>query len=118
MTTATLQPATSSDRLHVARLGVAAAAAGLLAMAPLPAILRGILLLAFVVAGPGAALATWVRLPRALLLAVVPTFGLAAVVLASSIAVMIGRIAPQSVAVVLAIPCAALCGTGWMREAR
>lgn len=74
-------------RRPTALAALAASAAGLAAAVPgLPPVLRAVLLLAFVLAGPGSAVLLWTELPRSLRLAVTPALGLAAVLGATTIA--------------------------------
>ncbi|UAK40324.1 hypothetical protein K8O93_12380 [Gordonia bronchialis] len=71
------QPVSMPDVALVAGL------TGLAATAPLPAVLRALLVGAFVFVGPGAAFCAWVRLPRAARAAAVPTLGMSAMTLVS-----------------------------------
>ncbi|MGK2865981.1 MAG: hypothetical protein ACSLFA_04950 [Mycobacterium sp.] len=64
-------------RVRPADLGAAGAGAGVLALTSLPAELRAISLLVFIVIGPGAAVLTWVRIPRRAMLSTVPVLGAA-----------------------------------------
>ncbi|MFT4393861.1 hypothetical protein ACLTEW_02910 [Gordonia lacunae] len=61
----------------VAVLSLVAAVAGLLGALPLPPVASALLVGFFVVCGPGAAVCTWVELPRRTRLAAIPTLGLA-----------------------------------------
>lgn len=60
------------------------AGAGILALAPLPIVVRAALLSVFVLIGPGLAIVTWMRLPCAAVIAVVPVLGLSVVAVATT----------------------------------
>ncbi|TQK31913.1 hypothetical protein [Arthrobacter sp. SLBN-53] len=64
-------------RVRMADLAVAGAVAGVLALTGLPDVARGIALLAFIAIGPGAAVLSWVPVPRRALLSTVPVLGAA-----------------------------------------
>ncbi|RJO73422.1 hypothetical protein D5S18_19555 [Nocardia panacis] len=61
------------------------AACGLLALAPLSAAPKALLLAAFLLTGPGLALRHWVSVPRAIAPIIIPTVGLATAIGATSI---------------------------------
>lgn len=69
--------ATAGRSGFVATLSVVAAIAGLVGALPLPSVLSALSVGFFVICGPGAAVCTWVELPRRTRLAAVPTLGLA-----------------------------------------
>lgn len=90
-------------RRPTALAALAASAAGLIAAVPaLPPPLRAVLLLAFVLAGPGSAVLLWAELPRSLRLAVTPALGLAAVIGFTTIAGFANRWSPFVLLAVLA----------------
>lgn len=60
-------------------LAVVGAVAGALALAGLPSAVRAVALVVFIAVGPGAAILTWVRIPRRALLSTVPVLGMAVV---------------------------------------
>ncbi|WP_234788941.1 hypothetical protein [Mycolicibacterium iranicum] len=62
-------------------LAAVGAAAGAVALLPLPSAVRAIALVVFIAVGPGAAVLTWVRIPRRALLSTVPVLGMAIVTL-------------------------------------
>ena len=64
-------------RVRMADLAVAGAVAGVLALTGLPDVARGIALLVFIAIGPGAAVLSWVLIPRRALLSTVPVLGAA-----------------------------------------
>ena len=70
-------------RFRPADLAIVAASVGLAGLLPLGAPLKSLLVIAFVLLGPGAALATWVRIPRPARAAAIPTLGMATVTISS-----------------------------------
>ncbi|MCZ0727174.1 hypothetical protein [Mycolicibacterium iranicum] len=62
-------------------LAAVGAAAGAVALMSLPSAVRAIALVVFIAIGPGAAVLTWVRIPRRVLLSTVPVLGMAIVTL-------------------------------------
>ena len=84
-------PAASSTRADrsgsVAVLSLVAGVAGLLGALPLPAVPSALLVGFFVVCGPGAAVCTWVDVPRRTRLAAIPTLGLALTTLVTIVAI-------------------------------
>ncbi len=62
-------------------LAAVGAAAGAVALTALPSTVRAIALAMFIAVGPGAAVLTWVRVPRRVLLSTVPVLGMAIVTL-------------------------------------
>ncbi len=64
-------------RVRMADLAVVGAVAGALALTGLPDVARGIALLVFIAIGPGAAVLSWVPIPRRALLSTVPVLGAA-----------------------------------------
>lgn len=82
----TYQPS-ATHRRATAVAALAASAVGLAAAVPvLPLNVRAMLLLGFVLIGPGSAALLWTELPLSLRLAVTPALGLAAVLGATTIA--------------------------------
>ncbi|UXA20753.1 hypothetical protein KXD98_11935 [Mycobacterium sp. SMC-4] len=73
-------------RVRQADLAAAGALAGAVALIDLPATLRAVALMLFIVIGPGAAVLTWIRIPRRALLATVPVLGVAITTLVTIIA--------------------------------
>lgn len=69
----------------------------------LPGALQGLLLALFLLAGPGSAVCAWIALPRSVAALIVPTTGLAVVVLYATFAVQVGGWAPMFSLVVASI---------------
>ncbi|TRW83376.1 hypothetical protein FK535_10890 [Mycolicibacterium sp. 018/SC-01/001] len=67
-------------------LAALGAAAGLLALTGLPGAVRAVALVAFIAIGPGAAILTWVRIPRRAVLSTVPVLGMAVATLVAIVA--------------------------------
>jgi hypothetical protein len=67
--------------VRMADLAVLGASAGVVALLDLPSAVRAIGLAVFIAIGPGAAVLTWVRVPRRVLLSAVPVLGMAVVTL-------------------------------------
>ncbi|SDU82084.1 hypothetical protein [Gordonia westfalica] len=78
--------ASGGPRATAAALAGASAAAGLLGALPLHPALSAILVAFFAICGPGAAVSTWVVLPRPTRLAAVPTLSLSIVTLTTIVA--------------------------------
>lgn len=72
-----ISPASAGPSGSVAVLSLVAAIAGLVGALPLPSVPSALLVGFFVLCGPGAAVCTWVTLPRRTVLAAVPTLGMA-----------------------------------------
>lgn len=79
----------------------AAALCGVLALLPLPSGLRATALAVFVLIGPGAALMAWLRLPRAVAIAVTPVVGFATVTAATAVLAWTHRWPPVPLLVLL-----------------
>lgn len=93
----------AAHRQPTALAALVASVAGLLAAVPiLPPPLRGVLLLAFVVTGPGSAVLLWTSLPHNLRLSVTPALGLATVLGATTIVAFAGWWSPITLLVILA----------------
>ncbi|MFM9376058.1 hypothetical protein [Gordonia sp. VNK21] len=75
------EAAASPPRLRIPDLAALGAVAGLLGLLPLGVVVKSLLIGAFSLLGPGAAVLTWVRVPRAARLAAIPTVSLALVTL-------------------------------------
>ncbi len=77
-----------SPSLGLTAWGITALVAGALglvaAVAVFPPVVEGVLTATMILLGPGAALRTWVRMPPSTTAIVVPTFGIAAVLLAAT----------------------------------
>ncbi len=79
---------------------------GMLAAIPaLPGLVRGLLLLVFVLAGPGLAVAAWTALGGIVLVSVVPVIGLSAVILVTTVAAFIGHWTPMALMFGMALVC-------------
>lgn len=93
----------AAHRQPTALAALAASAAGLTAaVTTLPPSLRAVLLLAFVLAGPGSAVLLWTALPHSLRLPVTPALGLATVLGATTVAATVGWWSPVVLLAVLA----------------
>ncbi len=95
-------------RLRPADLALVAAAAGGIALLPVGSALSSILLAVFVFAGPGAAVITWVPVPRYARIAAVPTLGAALMTLVTIAAMWSYRWNPVGIA---ALGVAAVAGS-------
>lgn len=112
--TATLEPVTSSTpflqnsealvlrripflRVRMADLASVGAIAGAFALTGLPGPLRAIALAVFIAIGPGAAVLTWVRIPRRAVLSTVPVLGMAIATLGSIAAMWSYRWDPHGI---------------------
>jgi hypothetical protein len=99
---------TRSTRDLSAWTAILASVAAALAPVPwLPGLARGLLLLAFVLAGPGLAVTAWTRLSGILLASVVPVIGLTAVILVTTVVAFLGWWSPIPTMFALAVVCAA-----------
>ncbi|WP_024447666.1 hypothetical protein [Mycolicibacterium iranicum] len=67
--------------IRMVDLAAVGAAAGAVALMSLPSAVRATALVVFIAVGPGAAVLTWVRIPRRVLLSTVPVLGMAIVTL-------------------------------------
>ncbi|UEA60196.1 hypothetical protein LK459_04815 [Gordonia otitidis] len=83
---------------------------GLLGLVPLPTAVRALLVAAFVFIGPGAAIATWVQVPRRVLPAVIVTLSMSVTTIVAIGAMWSYRWHPTSILVVgcLAVLCSSL----------
>lgn len=84
--------ATSAWRVET--FALTSAVVGALSLVPLAAPVRAVLLAAFVLSGPGLATVLWIRLPAAVVVAVVPVTGLAVVAGATAMLGWSGRWLP------------------------
>jgi hypothetical protein len=80
--------------IRLADVATLGAAAGAVALLELPAVLRALALTAFIAIGPGAAILTWVRAPRRVLLSTVPVLGMAVATLVAIAAMWSYRWSP------------------------
>lgn len=83
--------------LRMADLAVVGAAAGVIAMTGLPSAVRAVSLVVFILIGPGAAVLTWVRIPRRALVSGVPVLGMAVVTLVTITAMWSYRWSPPDI---------------------
>ncbi|MGB3353522.1 MAG: hypothetical protein WBB00_12220 [Mycobacterium sp.] len=83
--------------VRMADLAAVGAVAGVVALMNLPAGVRAISLAAFIAIGPGAAVLTWVRIPRRALLSTVPVLGAAIITLVAITAMWSYRWSPPDV---------------------
>jgi hypothetical protein len=95
-------------RLRQADLAVVGAAAGVLALTGVPDGLRAIALMVFIAIGPGAAVLTWVHIPRRALLSTVPLLGAAITTLVAMAAMWSYRWSPPEI---LWVQIVAVCGS-------
>lgn len=95
-------------RLRQPDLAVAGAAAGVLALTGLPDGLRAVSLAVFVAIGPGAAVLTWVRIPRRAVLSTVPILGAAITTLVAMAAMWSYRWSPPEI---LWVQIVGVCGS-------
>jgi hypothetical protein len=70
----------------MADLATVGAVAGAVALIDVPSALRGMCLVLFIATGPGAAVLTWVRIPRRVMLSTVPVLGMAIATLVAIVA--------------------------------
>lgn len=73
-------------RLRMADIALLAALAGLVALLPLGSVVKSLALAVFVFVGPGAAVLTWVPIPKQARLAAIPTLGAALMTLVAIVA--------------------------------
>lgn len=99
-----------------ADIAAAGAAAGFLALLPLPAAARALLLTAFIVLGPGAALLSWVHIPPRARLAAVPVLGMALTTIVTTGAIWASLWHPHALLVVGAAAVAASSGLWYSRH--
>ncbi|WP_460354299.1 hypothetical protein [Mycobacterium sp. ZZG] len=83
--------------IRMADLAAVGAVAGAVALTGLPSPLRAIALAVFIAIGPGAAVLTWVRIPRRALLSTVPVLGMAIATLAAITAMWSYRWEPAGI---------------------
>jgi hypothetical protein len=104
-------------RLRPADLAVVGAVAGLIALTDLPSVLRAFGLMVFIAVGPGAAVLTWVTIPRRAWLSTVPVLGAAITTLIAMAAMWSYRWSPPEILWVQVI---AVCGSSayWYRRNR
>ncbi|MEH3128363.1 MAG: hypothetical protein PGN27_00195 [Mycolicibacterium neoaurum] len=84
-------------RVRMADLAVVGAMAGVVALTGLPDVARGIALLVFIAVGPGAAVLSWVPIPRRALLSTVPVLGAAITTLVAMTAMWSYRWSPPEI---------------------
>ncbi|MCG7596541.1 hypothetical protein [Mycobacterium sp. PSTR-4-N] len=98
------------DALRPEWLTLVSAVAGLLALAPIGAPARAVLLTVFVLTGPGMAAVLWLRVPVAAAVAIVPTTGMAAAAAGTVTVTWLGDWlpAPLLVALVAAVAASAV----------
>jgi hypothetical protein len=95
-------------RLRLADIAVAGAAAGVLALTGLPDGLRAVGLMVFIALGPGAAVLTWVDIPRRARLSTVPVLGVAITTMVAMAAMWSYRWNPPEI---LWLEVVAVCGS-------
>lgn len=95
-------------RLRQPDLAAAGAAAGVLALTALPDGVRAVSLAVFVAIGPGAAVLTWVRIPRRAVLSTVPILGAAITTLVAMAAMWSYRWSPPEI---LWVQIVGVCGS-------
>lgn len=89
--------------VRMADLATVGAVAGALALTGLPSAVRAVALVVFIAVGPGAAVTTWVRIPRRALLSTVPVLGMAIVTLTTIAAMWSYRWDPLGILWVLVL---------------
>ena len=92
---------------RLADAALVAAVCGLMGLIPLPSPVRAVLVAAFVFVGPGAAITTWVHLPRRLLPAAAVTLSMSATTIVAIGAMWSYRWNPTGILVVGALAVAA-----------
>jgi GT2 family glycosyltransferase len=86
------------------RVALVGGAAGVLAsLQILPGVLQALLVAAVVLVGPGAIVRSWIRMPRSTTLIVVPTIGVAAVILSTCAMLAVGAWMPQQLLAALSL---------------
>lgn len=103
-------------RARQADLAAVGALAGAVALTDLPAPLRAAALTMFILLGPGAAVVTWVPVPRQALLAAVPTLGIAIVTLVALTAMWSYRWTPPDILWTQVVAVAASSALWYYRE--
>ncbi|WP_395306774.1 hypothetical protein V4U86_14985 [Mycobacterium sp. AMU20-3851] len=96
------------SRVRPADLAVAGAVAGAFALADLPVVPSAMSLAVFIAIGPGAAVLTWVRIPRRAMLSTVPVLGAAITTLVAMGAMWSYRWSPPEI---LWVQVVAVCGS-------
>ncbi|TXK17099.1 hypothetical protein [Homoserinibacter sp. GY 40078] len=114
-----------SDPVIPPTLGLAAGIAGVFAAGPLPGWAVGMLLVAFILLGPGCALASWVPIPSPAVWLVVPAIGISVWLLAATVMAELAIWDPQLGLLAIAAPTVtasaarlAVAGARWMRSVR
>ena len=92
-----------------------ASIAGLAGLAPVPAPVKAVLVAIFVLLGPGAAIATWIPIPRHLRLAAIPTLSMSVMTIVAIGAMWSYRWNPTGILVVC---CAATAGAAAVKYVR
>lgn len=95
-------------RLAMPDLALIGAAAGLFGLTPFPAVIKAVLVGLFVFLGPGAAIASWVPVPRHVRLAAIPTLGMSVITIVSIGAMWSYR---WNTTAILVLCCAATAGS-------
>ncbi|MFI8565653.1 hypothetical protein ACIGGF_03720 [Rhodococcus sp. NPDC078407] len=105
----------AGSRLRYADIAVLAAASGLISMIALPTLVRVVLLAVLLFFGPGAAILSWVRIPRTAVPAALPILSISVVTLMASTAMWGYRWSPRMWTLWL---CLALIGSSvlWYRK--
>lgn len=105
----------AGSRLRYADIAVLAAVSGLASMIALPTLVRVVLLTVVLFFGPGAAILSWVRIPRTAVPAALPILSISVIVLMVSVAMWGYRWSPRMWTLWL---CAALIGSSvlWYRK--
>ncbi|MDL9945568.1 hypothetical protein QSJ19_08165 [Gordonia sp. ABSL11-1] len=102
-------------RFRPADLAIVAATVGLAGLLPLGAPLKALLVITFVLLGPGAALATWVRIPRPARAAAIPTLGMATATISSITAMWSYRWDTTAILVLLCLASAGSSAVWYVR---
>lgn len=104
--------------LRLADLAVVGGVAGAVALTEVPPVLRAICLVVFIAVGPGAAVLTWVRIPRRALLSTVPVLGAAIITLVAIAAMWSYRWSPAHILWVQVVAVAASSAYWYYRTGR
>ncbi|WP_240761042.1 hypothetical protein [Mycolicibacterium sp. CR10] len=104
--------------LRLADLAAVGGVAGAVALAEVPTALRAICLVVFIAVGPGAAVLTWVRIPRRALLSTVPVLGAAIITLVAIAAMWSYRWSPAQILWVQVVAVAASSAYWYYRTGR
>ncbi|WP_155943116.1 hypothetical protein [Mycobacterium sp. 141] len=109
------QSRTTRKPSRPADVAAVGAVLGLAALLPLPAAVRGLLLAAFIVLAPGAALLTWVNIPARARLGLIPVLGMSLITMITVGAIWSYRWHPRGI-LILCIVAVGLSCVLWYRK--